>query len=41
MPFKSAKQKRYLWSVKPEVAREFAKKTKKKKRKKKPIIPKL
>lgn len=33
MPFKSEKQKRYLWAKKPEVAKEFASKEKKKKSK--------
>ena len=34
MPFKSEKQRKYLYANKPEVAEKFAKHSKKKKRKK-------
>lgn len=33
MPFKSSKQRRYLYAKKPKVAAEFAKHSKRKKRK--------
>ena len=35
MPFKSEKQRKYLYANKPEVAEKFAKHSKKKKKKKK------
>jgi hypothetical protein len=35
MPFKSEKQRRYLWSQKPDVAKEFARKEALKRRLKK------
>ncbi len=28
MPFKSEEQRKFLWAVKPEIAKEFAEKTK-------------
>ena len=34
MPFKSAKQRRYLYSQKPEVAKKFAKHGKRKRKRK-------
>lgn len=34
MPFKSGKQRRYLYSQEPEVAKKFAKEEKKRKQKK-------
>ena len=33
MPFKSEKQRRYLWANEPKVARKFADEAKKKKKK--------
>jgi hypothetical protein len=33
VPFKSEKQRRYLWANKPEVARKYAKHSKRKSRK--------
>jgi len=38
MPFKSEKQRRYLWANEPEVAKKFADDTKKKKKKRKSLI---
>lgn len=35
MPFKSEKQRRWMWANKPELARKWAKKDKHKKKKKK------
>lgn len=35
MPFKSEKQRRWMWANKPELARKWAKEEKQKKRKKK------
>jgi len=47
MPFTSKAQSRYMFAVKPELAKEFAKKTKDLKKlpehvsgKKKPVVPK-
>jgi hypothetical protein len=37
MPFKSEKQRKYLWAKKPSVAREFAEKEKKSSRPKKKV----
>jgi len=34
MPFKSEKQRRYLWANEPKVAKKFAKEEKRKKRRK-------
>jgi hypothetical protein len=45
MPFKSKAQARYLFAVKPAIAKEFAEKTKSIKvlpeKKKKPVVPKV
>jgi len=35
MPFKSEKQRRWMWANKPELARKWAKEEKQKKKKKK------
>lgn len=35
MPFKSEKQRRWMWANKPELARKWTKKEKQKKKKKK------
>lgn len=34
MPFKSARQRKFLWARKPDIARKYAKHKKKRKRKK-------
>ena len=40
MPFKSKAQRSHLWAVKPEVAKEFHKKTEEMSKKKKKKTPK-